>query len=201
MNDVERALSEISDIRSRLAASTRFRGYAPEAVAVTGVLALAIMLTQALWPERFAASEVQLALVWGGVLLAGSLTIVIEAAGRSRRQHGAMAAEMLRSALRTIAPVSLVCLALGVAVLGRAPEAAWLLPGAWQMLTGVAAFASFATMPRGIAGPAAWYLVTGAVAMAAGAGGALSPLVCGLPFVVGHLWIAWLLHKEGGETR
>ncbi|MCB2076291.1 MAG: hypothetical protein KDE55_01195 [Novosphingobium sp.] len=200
MNDVERALSEISDIRSRMAASTRFRGYAPEAVAISGLLSFVVMLAMMIWPERFAASDIQQALLWGAVMLAGSLTIFGEVIGRTRRQHGGMAEAMLRGAMRTVLPISLVCLVPALVVILHAPQVAWLLPGLWQMLIGVAAFASYSSMPRGIVWPASWYLLTGAaVTLVSASDNALSPLLCGIPFIVGHIWIAWLLHRQGPQ--
>lgn len=198
MNDVERALSEISDIRSRLAASTRFRGYAPEAVALAGLAALALVLFQLLWPRQLAQDAFGQALIWGGVLIAGSTAIGAEAIGRCRRQHGGLAQAMLFGALRVVLPVALTGVILGVAVLGFAPDAAWLLPGVWQMLIGVAAFASYASMPRSIVWPALWLVGTGAlVTLFAGRDGAVSPLTAGGPIALGHLWIAWLLRGEG----
>lgn len=200
MNDVERALSDISDIRSRMAASTRFEGYAPEVVAVTGFAALFLLLAQLLAPQAFSGGDVGLVRIWGAMLLVGSLAILSEAIGRTRRQHRSMALPMLASALRTVAPTGFACLVVTAVVLGRAPQFAWVLPGLWQMLVGVAAYASYATMPRGIGWPSLFYLVSGALVLAVSASReALDPVLCGAPFVVGHLWIALLLRRRGEE--
>jgi len=202
VNDIERAISDISDIRSRLAASTSFRGYAPEAVAVIALVSLAVMVAQMIWPERLAASSAQIALVWGIVLLASGLTVAVEAFSRSRLQHGGMAGAMLRGALRVAVPIGFVEAVLGICVLLFAPEAAWLLPGIWQMLVGVVAFSSYSTMPRGIHWPGAWYLVCGAlVTVFAAMAGEITPLMAGGPFVPGHLVIAWLLYREGVQSE
>lgn len=198
MDDLEKAIADISDIRARLAATTRFRGYAPEAVAVAGVVSALILLAQMVWPQELAANDRQLALTWGLVLVAACFTTVIEAFSRAHRQQDGMAAAMLRGALRVVGPITAVQVATGFAVLAFAPGSAWILPGLWQMLIGVAVFASHATMPRGIGWPGLWYLASGAAVLGwAGANGALTPLMCGGPLVVGHLAIAWLLkHKE-----
>jgi len=201
MNEVERALSDISDIRSRMAASTRFRGYAPEVVAITGFAALFLMLAQLAAPDSFTGGDTGLVRVWGTMLLVGSLAILGEAVNRSRRQHRSMAHAMLATALRTVAPTGFVILVLTAVVLGRAPQFAWVLPGLWQMLVGIAAFASYATMPRGIAWPSLFYLVAGAVVLTASARqDGLDPVLCGAPFAIGHLWIAYLLGRNGGEV-
>ena len=202
MNDIERAISDISDIRSRLAASTRFHGYAPEAVAVIGLLSLAVVLAQLAWPGVLARDSAQVAVVWGIVIFASGTTMAAEAITRSRRQHGGMAGAMLRGAMRVAVPVMAVNIVTGVSVLTFAPEVSWLLPGVWQMLVGIVAFASYSTMPRGIVWPAAWYLLCGAVVtIAAGAAQSVTPLMAGGPYVVGHLVIAWLLYREGVQSE
>jgi hypothetical protein len=199
MTEIDRALSDISDIRSRIAASTRFRGYGADAVAATGALAAAVMFAQLFWPARFAAGAAGQAMVWGVVLVVGSLVVLGEATGRARAQHAGMAGAMLAGAARTIVPISFLCAALGAIVLLRAPEIAWILPGTWQMLIGVAAFSSYAMMPRGIVWPGLFYLASGATVLFVSAGqGQLSPIACGVPFIVGHLWIAALLDRETG---
>lgn len=202
MNDIERAISEISDIRSRLAASTRFHGYAPEAVAVLSFASLAIVLAQMTWPDRLAASSAQIALVWGIVLIAAGLTVAGEAISRSRQQHGGMARAMLRGAMLTALPINFAGLVLGASVLLFAPEVAWVLPGIWQMLNGVVAFSSYSSMPRGIAWPAVWFLGCGTlVTIAAGWAGEITPLMAGGPYVPGFLAIAWLLHRQGVQAE
>lgn len=202
MSDIERAISDISSIRAQLAATTHFRGYAPEAVAVIGLASLAIVVAQLIWPERFAASDRQQVLIWGAVLIAASLTIAIEAIGRSRRQHAGMAAAMLQGATRTVLPISATGMVIGGVVLAYAPAMAWIVPGIWQMLIGLVAFASYPTMPRRIVWPALWYLVAGAAVMVlAGYRGAISPLLAGGPLVVGHFAIAWVLHRQGGDVH
>jgi len=202
VNDIDRAISEISDIRTRLAASTSFRGYAPEAVALIGLLSRAVVLAQLAWPDTLARNSVQIAVVWGIVLVASGMTMAIEAITRSRRQHGGMAGAMLRGAMRIAVPVMLVNVVLGGCVLMFAPTASWLLPGVWQMLVGIVVFASYPTMPRGIGWPAVWYLLCGAVVtVTAGAAQQVTPLMAGGPYVLGHLAIAWLLHREGVQPE
>jgi hypothetical protein len=202
VNDIDRAISEISDIRTRLAASTSFRGYAPEAVALIGLLSLAVVLAQLAWPDTLARNSAQIAVVWGVVIVASGLTMAVEAITRSRSQHGGMAGAMLRGAMRIAVPVMFVNVVLGGCVLMFAPEVSWLLPGVWQMLVGIVAFASYPTMPRGIGWPAIWYLLCGAVVtFAAAAAQQVTPLMAGGPYVLGHLAIAWLLYKQGFESE
>ena len=201
MREVERAIAQVADIRQQLAASTRFRGYAPEAVAMIGVMAMLIMAAQLMWPERFAIDDRQQVLIWGAVLAGAGAVMGLEALVRSHREHADMAPAMLRGALRSILPSILIGVALPFAVLSYAPDAAWIIPGVWQMLIGVALFASYSSMPPATVWPGAWQLVSGAVALVlAGQGGELTPVLAGVPFVCGYLAIAWSL-SQGGNRR
>ena len=49
MKDLERALADITAIRSQMARGTQFRGYGPVTVATTGLLALLAAALQALF--------------------------------------------------------------------------------------------------------------------------------------------------------
>ncbi len=48
MNDLNRALGDISSIRRQMARSTEFRGYGPATLAATGVIAVLAAAVQAL---------------------------------------------------------------------------------------------------------------------------------------------------------
>ncbi|HMO69809.1 MAG TPA: hypothetical protein PKE25_14370, partial [Novosphingobium sp.] len=101
MDHIERALSEIDAIRTQMASSTRFRGYAPELLAGVAVVCLLVMGAQALWPQRLAGSDLRQVLVWGAVLVMSQAVMTAEAVVRTRRVHGALANPMLLSALRS----------------------------------------------------------------------------------------------------
>ena len=49
MNDLNKALGEISSISLQMARSTEFRGYGPATLGTTGVFAMAAAAAQALW--------------------------------------------------------------------------------------------------------------------------------------------------------
>jgi hypothetical protein len=202
MQEIDLALAQVSEIRSHLAASTRFRGFAPEALAVTGLVALLVMLAQVLWPERLAADDRQQVLVWGGGLVLSCIAMGIEAVARARRQHGGMAASMLRGSFRAVMPISLAGAMLAFAILAYTPEASRLIPGIWLMLIGLVAFSSYGAMPPAIVWAGLWYLVSGAfVLVLAGQGGKLEPWMMGVPLVAGHAAIAWILRRGGGTGQ
>lgn len=201
MSDVEHALSQLANIRTQMAASARFRGFAPEAVAGTGILALLAAFLQAAWPEQFPADPDNFTLFWSAVGAIAASAIAIEAFGRSHRLHGNMAERMMGSTLRLFVPFGVVGGLLTLVLLRIAPETLWLLPGLWQMLIALLGFAAAVTnLPRIVAWSAAWYLLSATVVlMLAGQDHVATPWMMGLPFGFGQLLMAGLLHRAAGN--
>jgi len=82
-----------------------------------------------------------------------------------------------------------------------APETLWLLPGLWQILVSLGMFASVRSLPRTVAFAGAWYFIAGFVVLViASHGHALSPWTMGLPFVIGQLLMATIIHFASGES-
>lgn len=202
VNDVERALSQIADIHARMAASTRFRGLAPEAVAVTALLALGGTMAQLAWPEVLAGEARLYIALWIGVAFAAALVVAVESLARSRRLHGRLADRLIESALRHFVPFGAAGALITFVILATAPASAWLLPGLWQIIVALAGFTAGATLPRAIIWPAAWYLLCGTFVLAsAGTGRPLSPWMMGIPFVLGQAAVAAILHLAAQEDH
>lgn len=203
MKDVEQAIAQISDIRAQLAASTQFRGYAPEALVAIAIICVLLAVAQALFPASLAADNKQYVLVWGALLAGSNLLVALEAVSRSRRQHGGMAEAMMQSAMRSVLPFSAVGIVFAVVVWRFAPDAAWVIPGTWLLLISLVAFSMHATMPRSIVWPALWYLFSGTVVLVlAGRSGQLSPWMMGIPLTFGHLALARVLQgKDSSHAR
>ena len=199
MSDVENALSHIAEIRGQLAASIKFRGFAPQAVAVTAMLAFGTAGAQALAPDEFANTPEAMLGLW--VMLAPVCVLIIatEALARARTFHGGMAQAMIDSTLRQFLPP---CAAGAVItlILFRLPLAPlWILPGLWQILLALGIFASAASLPKAMWLAAAWYFICGVVAMAMLSKGAeFSPWSMGLPFGLGQALVAAILHRANG---
>jgi hypothetical protein len=76
-----------------------------------------------------------------------------------------------------------------------------MLPGLWQVLVALGIFASVRSLPRTVAIAGAWYFVAGfTVLLLASRSHALSPWTMGMPFAIGQLLLAALLHFASGET-
>jgi hypothetical protein len=200
VDDVERALSQIADIHARMTASTRFRGFAPEAMAFNAGLCLVVAAAQTVWPSRLGVDPVRYVVVWAATLGVATLISATEAVSRSRGLHGRMAEALLGATLRLLLPFAAAGIVIAVAVCRLAPASAWMLPGLWQILVGLAGFAAAPSLPRAINWAAGWYFVCGAIVFGLGAAtGQLSPWMMGLPFGLGLAGVAVIFHRGNGE--
>ena len=202
MNDLTKALDDISSIRRQLARSTEFRGYGPATLAGTGVLAIAAAGAQSRWlpdPANHVAAY----------LVSGSLTAILSAAliaaqmfTRAHRIHSGMADEMIRMAVVQFLP-SVGAGALMTLVLVRyVPAASWMLPGLWQVIFSLGVFSSCRFLPRPMTAAGAWYLLTGLACITLADGRALSPWAMGIPYGAGQVLVAAILlftAQEGSD--
>jgi hypothetical protein len=89
--------------------------------------------------------------------------------------------------------------AIALVLIRFAPDALWMLPGLWQILVSLGLFAALRSLPRSVALAAAWYLVAGVcVLILSSASRALTPWAMGIPFAVGQLLLAAILHFAFG---
>jgi len=204
MQELRKALADIDAIRGQVARVTVFRGYGPATVALTGILALAAAGLQALWLENPPGEIAAYLTIWIGVALVSAAVIAVETVTRSRRFHSSLADEMIFSALEQLVPIVVAGVLLTFVLVRFAPASAWLLPGLWQILFSLGIFASSRLMPKSLFVAGIWYLTTGLLCVAAGPDGQLlslsswSPLAMGLPFGIGQLLMAGILHRALG---
>jgi hypothetical protein len=202
MNDLNKALGDISSIRRQVAHSTEFRGYGPATLASTGALAVAAAGAQALWlPDAANHIPAYLSIwIWTAVLSAALIGMEMHA--RTRRIHSGLADEMIRVAVEQFLPSAGAGVLITLVLVRFAPDVLWILPGIWQIVFGLGVFSSCRFLPRPVAAVGAWYLVTGLTCLALADNRALSPWAMGLPYGAGQLLIAGILlfaAKEGGN--
>jgi hypothetical protein len=151
--DLEKALAEITLIRSQMARGMEFRGLGAATLAATGGLALLGAVAQARWLEEPVRHVESYLLLWLGIAAASVILIGVETVTRTARAHSGLAQEMI-----------------------------------------VAAIEQF--VPAAVAGA----LMTFVLACLATAGGdhAFSPWAMGLPFGIGQMLIALIVHRHGG---
>ena len=202
MREIDRALADIADIRSQLVAGTLFRGFGPAVLAVTGVLALITAAAQSLWPAMLAADPLTFLLVWVVTACIAVTLIGAEMVVRSRRHHPGLAQTMILNAVEQFLPAGFAGAAIATVLLTAAPDSLWLLPGIWQVLVALGILASRRMLPNGTVHVGSWYLLAGlAVLMAAASSQSLSPWMMGVPFAVGQILMAAVLHRAGEAAR
>lgn len=198
MHEIDKALEQISDIRSRLVVGTTFQGFGPAVVAATGLMALGLGIAQSIWPAVLADSPVVFLACWLVLALCCTVMIGVEMLARSRRIHGGLADAMLVQAVEQFLPAAAAGAMFGFVVFRFAPDLLWTLPGLWQMLLSMGVFASARTLVRGIKLVAAWYFVCALIVFVVSIEQAqLSPWIMALPFFVGQIAAAIILKFSG----
>ena len=202
MNDLNKALGDISSIRRQMARSTEFRGYGPATLASTGLFALLAAGLQARWlPDPAKHISAYLSIwIWTAVL-SGAL-IGTQMYTRTRRIHSGLADEMIRMAVEQFLPSVGTGALITVVLIRFVPVAVWMLPGIWQVIFSLGVFSSCRFLPRPMVAAGAWYLLTGLVCVAFGDSRALSPWAMGIPYGAGQLLVAGILFftaQEGAD--
>ena len=193
MNDLNRALGDISSIRRQLADSTEFRGYGPATLAATGLIAVLAAAVQALWvpdPQNHTSSYLS---IW---ICTATLSAVLTGAQmhrRTRRMHSSMSQEMMHMAVEQFLPSLGAGLLMTIVLVLYVPAAFWMLPGIWQVIFSLGIFSSCRFLPRPMLAAGAWYLLTGMVCISLGGNRALSAWGMGIPYGAGQLLVAGVL--------
>jgi len=202
LTNLDKALAEISAIRSQIARGTEFRGYGPASVAASGVFALLVATLQARWPASLNHDFSSYLTVWIATA-AISLTLTgIETVLRAKRVHSSFANEMIYHAAEQFLPALTAGLLLTAVITRFAPHRVGMLPGLWQMIFSLGIFASCRFLPRQMFLVGMWYLAAGLICLAVGADdGRFSPWAMGLPFGIGQLLVAAVLQFGYRETN
>jgi hypothetical protein len=204
MNDLNKALGDISSIRRQMARSTEFRGYGPATLAATGVFAISAAVAQALWlPDPAKAIPAYLA-TWISTAVLSAGLIATQMFARTRRIHSGMADEMIRMAVEQFLPSAGAGALITFVLVRFVPGALWMLPGLWQVTFSLGVFSSCRFLPRPMVAAGAWYMLTGLVCIALADTRALSPWAMGIPYGVGQLLVAAILlftAPEGGDEN
>jgi hypothetical protein len=201
MVDLDKALADITAIRSQMARGAEFRGYGPLTVAVTGLLAMLAAWVQAQFLPEPAAAVSEYVALWVATAAVSVVLIGIEMVARSRRIHSGLADAMIRAATEQFIPAGIAGALLTFVLFQFAPETLWMLPGLWQIVFSLGFIASCRSLPRPLLAVGVWYLGAGLASLAFANGGqAFSPLAMALPFGVGQLIMAAILYGSTGES-
>lgn len=199
MSELHKALGDIGNIRRQLARSTEFRGYGPATLAATGLIAVAAACVQALWLPDAEHRPLAYLAIWGATAFVSASLIGAQMITRAHRIHSGLAEEMIRMAVEQFLPAIGAGALLTVVLALFVPAALWMLPGLWQILSGLGIFSSCRFLPRAMTNAGAWYLLTGLFCIALAGPRGLSPWTMGISYGVGQLLIAGVLYWKGHE--
>lgn len=195
MQDLDQVLDDIARVRGQLAASSRFQGFAPGIVALTGLLALALATWQSVGRDTGLS-------VWILLAAVSALMIGTEAIVRARKLHRSMAGRLVSITLERFLPTAAAGALAGMAVLLQAPEHARLLPGLWQLLMAVGLYAVLGNLPRQMVWAAVFYYAAGTASLLLSTHSDIATAwLMGLPFGVGQLLVAGILHFASAENN
>ena len=193
MNDLNRALGDISSIRRQVARSTEFRGYGPATLAATGGIAILAATAQTLWLPDPANRIAAYLAIWISTAVVSAGLIGVQMVTRTHRMHSGMADEMIRMAVEQFLPAAVAGALMTLVLAGAVPSALWMLPGLWQVIFSLGVFSSCRFLPRPMAAAGVWYLLTGMACIMLANGRALSPWAMGIPYGAGQLLVAGIL--------
>ena len=199
MDDLNRALGDISSIRQQLARSTEFRGYGPATLAATGIFAIAAAAAQALWlpdPPKHITSYL---FIWVVTALVSAVLIGVQTVTRAHRMHSGIANEMIYMAVEQFLPAAGAGALLTLVLVQYASSTMWMLPGLWQLIFSLGIFSSCRFLPRAMIAAGMWYLLAGLTCIALGDSRAFSPWTMGVSFGAGQFLAAGILFFRTSE--
>ncbi len=193
--ELREALTQIAEIRTRIAETERFRGYRAVPVAASGVAAAVAGFVQSRLKIDPVLNLGDYLTIW---VSTAAIAALIAGSGIWLRFHSGvdrLAREMTWLAVGQFAP----CLGAGalvtIAIVRHAPEHAALLPGLWQVFFSLGVFASCRLLPKAIALIGVFYLVTGVYnLMQSHDDSAFTPWAMAIPFGLGQFGTGALLY-------
>ena len=193
MDDLNKALGDISSIRRQMARATQFRGYGPATLAATGLFAILAACTQSLWLPHPAEHLASYLAIWIATAVLSASLIAIQTVNRAHRIHSGMADEMIHMAVEQFLPAVGAGALLTLVLARSVPSAVWILPGLWQITFSLGVFSSCRFLSRPMVAAGAWYLLTGLTCITLGDNRALSPWTMGFAYGGGQLLVAAIL--------
>lgn len=207
--NIERALSDIEEIRVRLNRTEAFVGFRSVAV---GFSVLAVLGGS--WAEMILVTHPQqdigrFLIIWLAVAVASAIFALTEMGIRGRASGNRLVWRMHRSLVCQLMPSLLVGAALTALIFLNAknqlvPEASlgWALPGVWAMMYGLGLFQCSRNLPRSTQWVAAYFLVSGlSVLVGTRLGWSIDHLQMMATFGAGQLLLSGVLFWNLERTR
>jgi len=202
--ELREALDSIATIRRRMAETEVFRGYRALPVALSAVFALVAGFVQPVLVPRPDQDVPAYVALWSAVALLSIAAAGLAMFVRDRVAGTSVTRPVTWLAVGQFVPCLLAAAAVTAVIVRVAPDAAWALPGLWQVFFSQGVFASCRLLPRAAFAVGVLYLVAGIVTLIFARGpDALSPWAMAVPFGVGQLAAAavlyWTLERADGR--
>lgn len=201
MDDLNKALGDISNIRRQMARATEFRGYGAATLAATGIIAIAAACAQSFWLPNPAEHILSYLSIWISTAVVSAALIAIQTVTRAHRIHSGMADEMIHMAVEQFLPAAGAGALLTLVIARSVPGVVWMLPGLWQVTFSLGIFSSCRFLPRPMVAAGAWYLLTGLTCIMLAGNRALSPWTMGLSYGGGQLLVAAILFFSSAKEN
>jgi len=202
--ELREALTQISEIRQRVAQAEVFRGYRSVPVAFSGLLALATAGVQSVCLPQPAQNAAAYLALWVTAALVSMSATGLELVLHHRHARTPLALQLTWLALRQFAPCLMAGGLVTLGVVSYAPDILWILPGLWSILFSLGIFASYRLLPKPTFWVATFYMIAGAMLLTLRED-ALSPWAMGIPFGGGQLFAAavlyWTLERPDVEPQ
>lgn len=200
--ELQEALSQLAEIRTRIASAETFRGYRSVTVGFTGVLAILGALAQS---NAIADPTGQISsylVLWVGIAAISLGATAAEMLLRCSRLRSELQIRLTKLAAAQFLPCVLAGALLTCTIVVYSPANTWMLPGLWSILFSLGVFASARLLPRAVFWVAAWYLGAGLICLVVAQGAAaLSPWAMAGTFGIGQLLAAAILFLTLERTR
>jgi hypothetical protein len=189
--ELHEALSQIGEIRARLARTEIVTPSRSLTVGGVGLMACAGGLVQSIWIPQPTADLVAYLSLWIGVAVVSVGVVATEWLVRYSRTASAITRQATWQAVEQFVPCLFAGGCLTLAIARYAPAGAALLPGLWAIIFGLGIFAALRQLPAATALAGVYFLFSGTVALATAQGGSpLSPWAMVGTFGCGHFLLA-----------
>ncbi len=197
--DVARAIADLDEVRSRLAAVQRFRGLSGPAAVASGIAALASGIVQfAILPHPATTADAARYVAIWIACLAFALAVNYGALAMWLvRNWSSRARTELRTAAIAVTPAVVAGGAFTAALLAR--NEIGMLPGTWALCYALGLLASRAMLPRGTSSVALAFAAIGAALLFAPGTNALVWWVMPLTFGLGQIAIGILIERDAAR--
>ncbi len=204
--DLHEALTQISEIRERVARTETYRGFRAAPVAFSGFVACAAAVFQSLFLVDPAANLSGYLGLWVGSAVGCLIFTGITMYWHCIKSTSTLTRTNTLHAIGNFAP-SVVVGGLVTFVLFQIDEPCqWMLPGLWAIFFGFGVFSIYRLLPKSTFGIGVFYMLAGVLSLIwARDDYAFSPWAMGLPFGVGQMAAAgilyWTLERHGDDDQ